>query len=367
MTKKTTTTAEERPSEEKLDQENQPTNTQDTSEFDAEFERLSKARDAGETSTQVEDEEKKEEKKDDTAKEDDGGKKDDTTDPGRVSTSGKITDEAAKKAADDAKKKADDAAKAASTTQDWRTSLPDEAKQHLATLEEERNKLAHKAASDAGRVSALTRRVTELEKVDAAGKKASAATADAEWKEFADSNPELAQRIEAKFEAENGKLAETQQLVDWLAQEQITRVKSERDAKMDQASPGWKTTLSSPEFKGWFAQQSAGMQALGESPVVEDAVLVIKQYYTAHPDKAPKKAAAETDDKKVDDSTTQQTAASDEEKTEVEKVQEKRQKQRQDATGVQTKVTSRESTTVAPDDFDLAFEFFAKKKELSTK
>jgi hypothetical protein len=138
----------------------------------------------------------------------------------------------------------------------------------------------------------------------------------AEWEALKSDFPEWGNGVEKFVESKLQAVAKTAAPaidIDGLIAEKIAPVIDQRiDARLrqvreaevqekrvfetiSQAHPGWTETVKTPEFKAWQAAQAPGIQALGDSDRVEDAIEMLNLYTRARPSKTAAQVQAERD------------------------------------------------------------------------
>lgn len=246
----------------------------------------------------------------------------------------------------------------AETAPDPWAHLPQEARDHLAQLQRERDEARHKAQSDANRVAALSRKLAQQQ---AAG---SALTApptqpneaqkalDEKITQLRKDYGDIADPIIELIEAQRNELQAVRSVVSEVATErQQAAVEAETKA-LEERHPDWRQVASSPDFAGWLEAQPENVQRLASSWDARESSVVLTLFKTeraettggqgagngvatATPETAPAATAAQPDARR----TAQLDAGRD--------------------------VRSRPAPASSgpPEDFDAAFDYFAKKRD----
>jgi hypothetical protein len=160
----------------------------------------------------------------------------------------------------------------------------------------EQERLRHSVHSNAGRVSALQRKINELE--SHLGRQVSAAAAppgtpsaqeinDAmqtpeSWASFTEEYPEVARAVDSRIGREIARLEQTlsplrEQIVK-QQQAEAQQFQHSQEGELSKAYPNWKQTINTPEFHEWFQSQPTSIQTLVESDYADDAIALLNYY-----------------------------------------------------------------------------------------
>lgn len=213
----------------------------------------------------------------------------------------------------------------------------------VTTLEKELAALRHKYRSDQGRVSAYQRKINELEtqlKKRPTEKEIENALSGEKWDEFKEEFPEAADLMEKQFGALREQIDSTvAPLRERLTEKEATDYEAQQIAVLEKPREqggygydNWKEISASKEFVAWISSQPEGVRALCNSSDAADAAAVLDFYTAIH-------------------------------KTDVggaEKTLERRKKNL--ARNVQVTGKQGGPSVTPPDDYEAAFNFFAKKK-----
>jgi len=157
----------------------------------------------------------------------------------------------------------------------------------------EQERLRHSVHSNAGRVSALQRKINELE--SQLGRQISAAAAPTEapsaqeikdamqtpesWASFSEEYPEVAKAVDGRIA---GEIARLEQALNPLREDvqrrhQIEAKQFEQSqyAAVERAHPQWRKTINTPEFSEWLQRQPVSIQTLVESDYADDAIALL--------------------------------------------------------------------------------------------
>lgn len=176
----------------------------------------------------------------------------------------------------------------------------------LRALEDQNKQLEHRLRSDAGRVAAYQRQVTELQAAINAGQQAAErAGSDADkpsmqqvsdamqdedaWVTFSEEYPEIAAAIEKRLEKALGTV---EQRIAPVVQIAADAEISKGYEYLDTTYKGWRSRVGildengeslgpTPEFEEWINRQRPEVRAWADSDSVEDAESLI-QLYDAH-------------------------------------------------------------------------------------
>lgn len=242
----------------------------------------------------------------------------------------------------------DDEAPAESETEEVSQSTEESAQDLMAAITRERDEYRHRYLSDQGRVSALQRKINELEQ-QSSRKPAEQKPVElpAAAKELMENYPEIAEGVRAMVEAERSRImASVEGQVDPLRRataEQLERDARNRtrelEAAVEAAHTGWVDTVQTPDFQGWLARQSSGVRGLAGSAEPEDAITLLNLYKGVS-------LQAKVDLNKPDTSRADTLAA-------------KRRKALDDAEAIPSSAVSKRESV--PDDFEAQFNYFASK------
>jgi len=202
----------------------------------------------------------------------------------------------------------------------------------LESLRTDYEKLQHKYRSDDGRIAALQRQVSELQKVNNTLSRSVDARASTP-KGKPDINPE--QIVEDLYSGDE-KRAKTavetliskssggsRQEVEEAVRRQVqplrdaehNRLKASEEQALEKAYPDWRQTVNTNEFKQWFSNRPKSIQKLAESDYSSDAIDLL-DYYT---------------------STTATPQSAKAEPSKVDQIKAKREKQLASGTGISSK------------------------------
>lgn len=191
------------------------------------------------------------------------------------------------------------AAEAAVKTDPWASASPEQIAERDA-LAAQAQTAEHRARSSDGRVSALQKKINQLEDMVRGQQPGALVVAPPEgWDEFNKEYPDVATPMGKVLTAAEARIYERidqriQQAINPLAQHVETQVAtaasdaiSRAEATVEAAHPKWKQTINTPEFTGWLAQQPAMVRYGIESDDPRDAIKVINDFKSATG--APKK------------------------------------------------------------------------------
>jgi hypothetical protein len=216
-------------------------------------------------------------------------------------------------------------------------------------LKKEFDSLQHKYKSDEGRVSALQRQINELQKVNNTLNRASQPRQVAKPKPKIDSKKivdDLYSGDEDKAKAAVEALVSQQptantvdverrmnQVVQPLLEAEKERSKATQEQALAEVYPDWREQVNSSEFSEWLGGLPKPVQQLVHSNESSDAVYMLNQFNKSKP-----------------------TSVVEDERTKVEKIQDKRDKQLADGTGLSSKHSAGASGGM-PSDPDALFDY----------
>jgi hypothetical protein len=216
-------------------------------------------------------------------------------------------------------------------------------------LKKEFDSLQHKYKSDEGRVSALQRQINELQKVNNTLKRVEQPRAVARPKPKINSKKivdDLYSGDEDKAKAAVEALVSQQptantvdverrmnQVVQPLLEAEKERSKATQEQALAEVHPDWREQVNSSEFSEWLGGLPKPVQQLVHSNESSDAVYMLNQFNKSKP-----------------------TPVVEDERTKVEKIQDKRDKQLADGTGLSSKHSAGASGGM-PSDPDALFDY----------
>lgn len=253
--------------------------------------------------------------------------------------------------------------------------MSDEAKTRYMEMEGNVTELNHRLSSDAGRVSALQRKVnglqTEIEGIregstsgdmpDENQIKDAMMGSDEEWEKFAQDYPQVAGAIDKRFERSATALSDAvdstlKPVKDTIGKINTDAAATEKNEKADEVAkvfPTWTTAVAEPDFKLWLDEQPAGIQGLSASPDTRDAVALLGMY-------DDHLVANEQPSLRTEIVPTEPGDENDSELTEIEK---RRARQAAAGASIPSKPAGIDTTGEASSEFDQAFAHYARKKE----
>lgn len=184
--------------------------------------------------------------------------------------------------------------------------------------------LDHRLKSMEGRYASVQRQIEELAAAKAAAAtvptspskaQIDAASGDTEkWKRIKEDYPEWAEAMDERlsaFKVEPPKIEGFVSKEDFEKQVGQIRESVRADVRtsihedlVEDMHEGWKQTVSSDEFKGWFKAQPANVQALANSPRARDAIRLLDSFKAAKQDAANKAEEQRKKDAELDATTT---------------------------------------------------------------
>lgn len=193
---------------------------------------------------------------------------------------------------------------AAALEEDPLANLPDEAKRLVADAQARAAAAEHAARSNAGRVSALQRKVDELQKsprTDVAGGASGApgGGSDTDDSSFGEEFSEVADFVQRTVEKTVAPLQA--KLDEQEAEKQILQEQDELNkafGRLAQAHPDFDQIRNNPEYGSWLSSQAPGVRNLAASTDPEDAIVLCSMFkadkgVTRTPSRADLLAAAE--------------------------------------------------------------------------
>ena len=222
----------------------------------------------------------------------------------------------------------------------------------LAELErykQEAEQWQHRYNSDLGRQSALQRKISEQEQLIQQLQSKAPQTAnqggsdnpegsgytDAEWEAMKEDFPEVAQAIEARFAAmanqHQQQMQQLQQQIQPIQQQAHEQYVSAQYQVLEQQHPDWRDVAASNEFRQWVSTQPPTVQQLMGSESAADAAYLIGNY----------------------------KLASGQQQQQTQAMNQRRQRQLQNAQTIPNRGGRRKTGQPAEDDLDAAFDYYA--------
>lgn len=202
----------------------------------------------------------------------------------------------------------------------------------------------HKFQSDQGRVSALQKKINDLETKLNAGEATEAevksGTVEA-FEELKKDFPEIATAVQSYVDEQVGQVAGTvskrvKDTIEPLQEEHQDRFFAAQFEALEKAHPDYETVVKTAAWDQWLDSQPSQIRELANSDYANDVSTALSYFKGTQ----PAEEKGETD--------------------EVTSVMEKRKKQMEDARGISSK-RSATPRKADPDDFEGAFEHYAKK------
>ncbi len=212
-------------------------------------------------------------------------------------------------------------------------------------LKAERDAALQAARSDAGRQAALQRRLAEERERRAAAERAlqqklepASSQDDATMAQLEADMPELAAVLKAERERHRADLAAVSAAAR-LPAESLTRENhlTQQFAALGAAHPDWMQVVNDPAFHGWVNQQPLRVRDILNSDDADESVWLLSQFKR------------------------EQTQVQTQAKAATDKVAAERDRRLQSAVGVPAR-GGRPESSGAPEDFESAFEFYARKR-----
>lgn len=220
--------------------------------------------------------------------------------------------------------------------------LPENIRKLFEEQERARREAEHAAKSQIGRVSALQKKVNDLESMtkqqpSPAAQGETPLPGDDDWAAFQNDYPQIASAIEKRLAALDSKVGEATQPIQQMQHERFI---ASQYAALEAAHPDWQAVAASDSFRSWLSSQPPRIQSLITSEDAADAAYLLTTYKgLARPQQAPSGPSV------------------------VEEIKEQRKAQLQQSAGVSSRNSPNPSVGGAPDDYDQAFAFFSKKQE----
>jgi len=213
-----------------------------------------------------------------------------------------------------------------------------EAPDELALSKKEIERLNHKYNSDLGRQNALQRKIDEQsQQIQAFQSKSNPEKekSTGEWDTANEDYPDIMGAVNARFETQDANHKRELENVRGELQPFHEQAKQQsHDMQMNQldtAHSDWRDVVAGDEYKNWLGAQPSNVQSMMDSPSAADNIYLIDGFKSAHPSKA-------------------------------QSVQQRRQKQLQQAQTVPPRGGHANTNVISDDDGEAAFDYYASKK-----
>ena len=216
----------------------------------------------------------------------------------------------------------------------------DDVAKKLADAEKRAKDLEQRLKSDLGRQSALQRKVQELQAQLEAGPKTQKSERDytAKMKQLMADFPEIAEAVQEELDSRLAAIKdEVQSVVTPIRAKEQEQELVSAETKVKEVYPDFVATVNSPEFVEWYRKQPAAVQSLAGSKDPQDAIAML-DYFTGGKRGAPPQADPQ-----------------------IQEIKARREQALQ--RNVTVRNTSATPIADAPDDYEAAFAYFAKKRE----
>lgn len=199
----------------------------------------------------------------------------------------------------------------------------------------------HRYRSDLGRQAALQKKVRELEaKLQDSGQRAGETRAEhsERMQHLMQDYPEIAEALQDELDRRLGGVKES---LTPVFEEQQQRARQSAEKAVEEVHPDYRETVQSPQFIDWFSSQPDSVKQMAASEDPQDAIAVLNFYNAMNGVQPPQSNPA------------------------VKEIREKRSQALQRNVAVRN--TAPAPVGDAPDDFESAFKFYAKRKERESR
>lgn len=227
---------------------------------------------------------------------------------------------------------------------------------HIQQLEKERDDARHRASSDANRVSALSRKLAQLnngggQQPPKKEEKSEADKAlDAKVEQLKKDYGDIADPLIELIEKQRAELSSVKTVLTGMSEERQAQVIEQQRELLAKQHPDFATIASSQEFGQWLQEQPDNIQALAGSWDAKETSVVLTLFKTEKGMATPSKDKATPP--VVEDPKSKADAATED----------KRRSQQLDG-GREIKSKPAPAASGAPDDFTAAFDHFSRKRE----
>lgn len=163
--------------------------------------------------------------------------------------------------------------------------VPPELKAQFDQLQRERDEARHKASSDAKRVSALSRKLNELERSAtpapppqqeqrSEGQKA----LDEKISKLREEYPDVAGPLIEALQAQRDELTEVRSRMESVTQDRQAAYIEQEQAALDARHPDWRDIAADPSFAEWIESQPEGIQRLATSWDAQETSVALTLY-----------------------------------------------------------------------------------------
>lgn len=226
---------------------------------------------------------------------------------------------------------------------------PDELRAEFQRLEKEKAAALHKAASDANRVAALSRKLQNITNAQTssatAPDKATEAkeALDDKIKQLREDYGEIADPLIELIESQKTELNQVRTALSGMGEAQQAQMVAHEEAALEGAHPDWRQIAQSPDFAGWLSVQPDNIQRLASSWDARETSVALTLFKT---DRIAATGGMEQS-RQAPHSADAATGA-------------RRSQQLEGGRDVRSRPAS--ATSEPPDDFDAAFKYFEEKR-----
>lgn len=221
--------------------------------------------------------------------------------------------------------------------------------EEVANLKAQLQAANHKFNSVNGRINAYQRQIEQLKQQQRAPQPSAgdnpqgSGMSDAKWEQLKQDYPDIAEAMEAQLNGVRSQyqneLQQLRQQVEPIQQKQQeaeynSHISSQMEA-LNSAHPDWQDVVRTAEYTSWLQQQPQAIQQLMGSTSAEDNIYLLNTF------KSTRSNAQATPD--------------------TNPVQQRRERQLQQAKTIPNRSRSGGQNAIAEDDFDAAFDYYASK------
>lgn len=212
-------------------------------------------------------------------------------------------------------------------------------------LKAELQKWQHKYNSDIGRVNAYQNQISQLQQQLADAQKAktgdnpeNSGMSDSEWETLKEDYPDIANALEKKLgaieQSYQSQLKRFDSQLEPVRQSQQEQYRNMQLQALETAHSDWREVVQSDDYSQWLQSQPQEIQAFMQSSEADKNIYLLNSY------KASKGMSQAPSN-----------------------IQQKRNRQLQQSRTVPNRTTSNANRTIAEDDYDAAFDYYASKKD----
>lgn len=226
--------------------------------------------------------------------------------------------------------------------------LSPEARALVEQLQKERDEARQRASSDAGRVSALTKKLQSLAPPPEKAEEPSEAqkALDAKITKLREDYGEIADPLIELMEQQRKELGRVTEITEAISEERREALIRDQLQELEARHPDWRQVATSEEFGNWLKDQPENIQRLAGSWDARESSVALTLFKSARAEESGQSQQKVEDPKQAEAKATTDA---------------KRQSQLDGGRDVRSKPAP--ATSGPPEDFDTAFDYFVQERQ----